>query len=77
MVQQPTFDDEQWQAMAEILAAMNDGTVGRIVAAHVSDERGRCRACTTAGTGTPSAHWPCRTRLLADRAQAIRRRRST
>ena len=76
MTRQPT-DDAQWQAMAEILAAMNDGTAARLVAAHVPDQAGRCRACTTAGTGTPSARWPCRTRVLADRAQAIRRRRST
>jgi hypothetical protein len=45
---------------------------GRLLAEHVPDATGkRCRACTTAGTGTPGAAWPCR---IHDIAESARRR---
>ena len=35
----------------------------RLIAEHIPDPTGRrCQACTTAGTGSPGATWPCRIR---------------
>jgi hypothetical protein len=56
--------------LSEALAAMPD-LRNRLLADHVPDASGhRCRACTTPGTGTPGAHWPCRIREAADAADA-------
>lgn len=46
----------------------------RLLAAHVPDEHGRCRACTTPGTGRPAAEWPCVLHFYASAAQEIARR---
>jgi hypothetical protein len=55
--------------LSEALAGMPD-LRNRLLADHVPDETGhRCRACTTPGTGTPGAHWPCRIREAAEAAQ--------
>lgn len=44
---------------------------GRLLAEHQPDPTGkRCRACTTAGTGSPGAAWPCRIRDAAEAARA-------
>jgi hypothetical protein len=54
--------------LSEALAVMPD-LRNRLLADHVPDASGhRCRACTTPGTGTPGAHWPCRIREAADAA---------
>jgi hypothetical protein len=44
---------------------------GRLLAEHVPDETTgrRCRACTTAGTGSPGATWPCAIRGVAELAR--------
>jgi hypothetical protein len=55
--------------LSEALSAMPD-LRHRLLADHVPDATGhRCRACTTPGTGTPGAHWPCRIREAAEAAQ--------
>jgi hypothetical protein len=55
--------------LSQALAAMPD-LRNRLLAEHVPDASGhRCRACTTPGTGTPGAHWPCRIREAAEAAQ--------
>ena len=44
---------------------------GRLLTEHVPDPTGRrCQACTTAGTGSPGAAWPCRIRDAAESARA-------
>jgi hypothetical protein len=44
---------------------------GRLLVEHVPDPSGRrCQACTTAGTGSPGASWPCRIRDAAESAKA-------
>lgn len=41
---------------------------------HTPDPSGkRCVSCTTGGTGTPAARWPCALYELADRAQELQR----
>ncbi len=47
------------------------GVPERILARHV-DVGGRCGGCTTPGTGTPAAPWPCALHRLA--TEAMRRR---
>jgi hypothetical protein len=43
----------------------------RLIAEHVPDPTGRrCLACTTAGTGSPGAAWPCRIRDVAEGARS-------
>jgi hypothetical protein len=48
------------------------GTVQRLLALHVPDPHGRCRGCTTPGTGMPGAAWPCSLHFYATAAQEIR-----
>jgi hypothetical protein len=44
---------------------------GRLLTEHTPDPTGRrCQACTTAGTGSPGAAWPCRIRDAAESARA-------
>jgi hypothetical protein len=44
---------------------------GRLLAEPTPDPTGRrCQACTTAGTGSPGAAWPCRIRDAAESARA-------
>lgn len=62
---------DEWRArsVSEALAMM-PGLRNRLLAEHVPDASGhRCRACTTPGTGTPGAAWPCRIRDAAEAAQ--------
>lgn len=47
-----------------------DGVAQRLLATHVPDPRGRCRGCTTAGTGLPGAGWPCALHFYATAAAA-------
>lgn len=54
-------------AMAAILAGMPD-MLERILAEHVPDEAGDCRACRDA---TGVAGWPCILRELAEEARYI------
>ncbi|MGD9697289.1 MAG: hypothetical protein AB7V42_16705 [Thermoleophilia bacterium] len=49
------------------------GIVARLLALHVPDAHGRCRACTTGGTGVPGAAWPCGLHFYATAAQEIHR----
>ena len=51
------------------------GVPQRLLALHVSDGHGRCRACTTPGTGTPGAPWPCVLHFYATEAEQIRQQR--
>jgi len=45
----------------------------RLLDVHVADARGRCRGCTTPGTGVPGAAWPCALHFYADAAARIAR----
>lgn len=58
----------QWAQLVLIMAAM-PYTVGRLLAAHVDAGDGRCAACTTPGTGTPLAAWPCSLHQMATQAR--------
>ena len=54
----------------DVLYAM-PALLGRLLAEHTPDPTGRrCQACTTAGTGSPGAAWPCRIRDAAESARA-------
>lgn len=44
------------------------GLVDRLRAEHVPDSQGRCKGCTTGGTGTLAAKWPCTISGLASMA---------
>ena len=61
----------RWTQLAEILAGMPD-VIGRLIVEHVPDEHGRCRGCTSPGTGRPNVPWPCSLRKLADEAGRLR-----
>lgn len=41
------------------LLAAHPVAVAALLRDHVPDGQLRCRACTTPGTGTPQARWPC------------------
>lgn len=41
----------------------------RLLERHTADGSGRCRGCTSAGTGSPAAVWPCALRILAQQAR--------
>ena len=57
-------------SFAEVLGSM-PALWKRLIDGHRPDPTGtRCRACTMAGTGTPSAAWPCRIRDVAESARA-------
>ena len=49
------------------------GVPQRLLAVHVSDGHGRCRACTASGTGLPDAKWPCALYFYASAAEEFRR----
>lgn len=57
-------------ALARELAQL-PGVARRLLAAHVPDGHGRCRACTTPGTGLPGARWPCALHFYAAAAQQL------
>ena len=65
----------RWTQLGEILAGMPD-VIGRLVVEHLPDEHGRCRGCTSPGTGRPNVPWPCSLRKLADEAGRFRAARS-
>ena len=46
--------------------------IGWLIVEHVPDEHGRCRGCTSPGTGRPNVPWPCSLRKLADEAGRLR-----
>ena len=46
------------------------GVAQRLLAVHTSDQYGRCRGCTTPGTGQPGAVWPCALHFYASAAAA-------
>lgn len=54
---------EPFEALAEELAA-SPNLIETLLARHVSDERGYCRTCTTAGTR--AIRMPCPLRQLAE-----------
>lgn len=67
----PSSGDRQ-SAFIEVLAQMPN-LCARLLAEHVPDRTGtRCRSCTTAGTASPTAAWPCRIRDLAEAARTRR-----
>jgi len=53
--------------------AWQPGITRRLLARHVADGNGRCRGCTTPGTGLPGARWPCALYFYADAASQIAR----
>jgi hypothetical protein len=59
-----------WVRFATALAAMPD-VVRRLLDAHRDDGKGRCRACTTPGRGTPHTVWPCGIAAIAAAAAGI------
>lgn len=61
--------------LARELARM-PGVPQRLLAVHVSDGHGRCRACTASGTGLPGASWPCALHFYASAAEEIRRQQA-
>jgi hypothetical protein len=62
------------EGIAQELAGL-PGIVARLLAVHVPDSQGRCRGCTTGGTGVPGAAWPCSLHFYATAAQEIHRQR--
>ena len=57
----------EW-GFADALGLMPE-LVMRLLADHRADATGRrCVACTTAGTGSPGASWPCEIRNVAETA---------
>jgi hypothetical protein len=48
--------------------AAEPGMADRLIAAHVPDEHGRCRACSL-GNSAGHQRWPCRLRSAADAAK--------
>lgn len=58
--------------LARVLARM-PGVPQRLLAVHVADDHGRCRACTAPGTGLPDAKWPCALHFYASAAEEFRR----
>jgi hypothetical protein len=58
--------------LARELARM-PGVPQRLLAVHVPDEHGRCRACTASGTGLPDGKWPCALHFYASAAEECRR----
>lgn len=55
-------------AMAQVMSSMPD-VWRRVLAEHVPDERGRCRACRD--EYGVAAGWPCLTREIAEQAKRI------
>ena len=64
----PTARQTQ-RLFAEVLGTMPT-LWARLIDQHIPDPTGaRCQACTTAGTGSPGAAWPCRIRDVAESAR--------
>ena len=55
-------------AMAKVMSGMPD-VWRRVLAEHVPDQGGRCKACHDERGG--SASWPCLTRQIAEQAKQI------
>jgi hypothetical protein len=65
----PPSSSERQRAFIDVLGQM-PGLWARLLAEHIPDRTGnRCRVCTTAGTGSPDAAWPCRIRDIAEAAR--------
>lgn len=47
------------QRVAATFIAAQPGGPRRLMKIHQPDARHRCRGCSTPGTGTPGAEWPC------------------
>ncbi len=43
----------------------------QLLVRHVPDANGRCRGCTSPGTGLPGKRWPCALYFYADAATQI------
>lgn len=65
----PTRDSVVTAVVAFVAAQANGPE--RLLAIHTHDGRGRCRGCTTPGTGTPEADWPCSLHFIASQAAAV------
>ena len=56
---------QELRAMPKVVAAL--------LATHIPDERGKCRACTKPGTGIPNEPWPCALHFYASAAGTTHR----
>lgn len=59
--------DPMVASVVAFIAAQDDGPE-RLLAIHTPDGNGRCCGCTTPGTGTPYAAWPCALQFIAQQA---------
>jgi hypothetical protein len=57
--------------LVDVLARMPE-VWRRLLRLHVPDALGRCRGCTSGGTGLPAGRWPCVLHGLAELAGARR-----
>jgi len=62
-------DSNDWTALTEELSKMPQ-LWRKLLDQHRPDPHDRCKACTTPGTGTPQARWPCSLWQLADAARS-------
>lgn len=70
---EPPSSGDRQRAFIAVLSQMPD-LCRRLLAEHVPDQTGtRCVACSTAGTCSPGAAWPCRIHDIAESAQARRK----
>jgi hypothetical protein len=60
-------NDARWHEAVDELARMPD-LARRLIEAHLPDDHGLCRGCTTPGVGTPLVRWPCGLHRLASAA---------
>jgi hypothetical protein len=54
-----------------VLSGMPD-VISALLRDHTADERGLCRECGRAGTGTPHVEWPCPLARIAESAAHLR-----
>ena len=60
-----------WLSFVEVLSTCPD-MIDRLMATHLPDDTGLCRACTVPGRGSPYRRWPCALWTLADSARRVR-----
>lgn len=56
---------------AAVFIAAQPGGPNRLLRRHQPDGNRRCRGCTTPGTGTPGAEWPCSIHVFAQLAARL------
>ncbi|MHA6616557.1 hypothetical protein [Pseudonocardia sp. DLS-67] len=67
----PVHGSDNYWALARELAN-NATAIAKLLAVHVPDLHGMCRACTRPGTGYRHTRWPCPVAALALLARDIR-----